>query len=296
MPRELRVLCRILERTEPKIKIRKTYGCWTCYSLPHSPFSGYLHLHSHPHVGQIQGLLRWWVSRPAGRREARAGAGHVPGLELLLVFTPTPSLLRILSWGFKGTWKVVPCPGKTPCSVGREDSLLAPSISPTPDIHTPQQPPRACVQFAQAGLGSRPLRAAVWGLSSPGPLCLQMGCWAGAGGGSRAAPGLTGRETPCSPRRQSTAGELERCWSTPFSKWHNTCSGTMAFSAGGSVPPEAPLCEKEERKERWSAVERGAGLRGAINGGLCASWHLRGLLSAIAAALSNVSPQLPARW
>ena len=35
--------------------------------------------------------------------EARAGRGHEPGLELLLVFTPTPSLLRILSWGFKGT-------------------------------------------------------------------------------------------------------------------------------------------------------------------------------------------------
>ena len=35
--------------------------------------------------------------------EARAGRDHVPGLELLLVFTPTPSLLRILSWGFKGT-------------------------------------------------------------------------------------------------------------------------------------------------------------------------------------------------
>lgn len=30
-------------------------------------------------------------------------------------------------------------------------------------------------------------------------------------------------------------------------------------------------CVKKERKERWRAAERGAGLRGAINGGLCAS-------------------------
>lgn len=179
-----------------------------------SPSWGYLCLHNYQYLWPIGGMALMadfqgtWYKRIWG-------FDWVP----LLVFIHTLSLLRFLSYFFKGTWKVVPCTEKTLCPVGREDQLI--SIKHLSDTWYPPVCSRrlwACVQCPWTGLPGHSTVSLLFGVC-----CTPSSCPA-----RRPEPGnsLTnskreeGEEQSPGPgweRNQPRRGQrkeqgLERCW------------------------------------------------------------------------------------